>query len=102
MHSSRLRAYFELHHGSLDMLASGTFEGPQIVSRLLWFNARQIHLCCALWAIRTRVNGRVIERVFGKRHFQTPLFAGGSTATLSHRRLTEIAVGDVPQYDLFP
>jgi hypothetical protein len=54
MHRSRLRVYFELHHGSLDKLASGTFEGPQIVSRLLWFNARQIHLCCALSGVGNR------------------------------------------------
>jgi hypothetical protein len=64
------------------VLTPRTFEGPQIVSRLLWFNARQIHLCCALWAIRTRVNGSVIKRVFGKRHFSTSLFAGGRSRAL--------------------
>jgi hypothetical protein len=31
----------------------------------------------------------------------SPCLAGGSTTTLSHRRLTRTAVGDIPQYPLF-
>ena len=34
--------------------------------------------------------------------FEAPLFAGGSTGTLSYRRLTKGRVGDEPQYDQFP
>jgi len=49
-------------------------------------------------------SGRALIGVFScvySENVEAPLFAGGSTGTLSHRRLTEIAVGDVPRYDLF-
>jgi hypothetical protein len=92
---------FEPRHGGLDVQTPRTFEGPQIVSWLLWFNAHQIHLSRALWAIRTRVNGRVIKRVFGKRHFRSPVcrreYRNSQPPTPDR-----VAVGDVPQYDLFP
>ena len=84
------------------MLTPRTFEGPQIVSRLLWFNARQIHLRRAHWALWSRANRRVFTGVFRKRHLRLPCLQAGVPETLSHRRLTEIAVGDAPQYALFP
>jgi len=52
----------ELHHSGLDVLTPWTFKGPQIVSRLLWFNARQVQLRRALRAIRTRVKWRAIGK----------------------------------------
>jgi hypothetical protein len=79
---------FKLHHNSLDVLTPRTFEGAPIVSRLLWLNARQIHLRRARRAFWSYVNRRVFKRVFGKHHFDSPLFAGRSSGTLSHRRLT--------------
>jgi hypothetical protein len=54
-----LRVLSELHYDCLDVLTSRAFKGPQVVPRLLRFNARQIHLRRALLAIRTRVNRRV-------------------------------------------
>ena len=87
-----------MHHGSLDVLTHRTFEGSKIEARLLRLNARQIHLRRACWALWPYDNRPVFKRVFGKRHFRTPLFADGSTGTLSHQD----AVGDAPNYTLFP
>ena len=93
---------FELHHGRLDVLTPRTFEGAHIKTGLPRRDARQKHLRRASRAIWTRVNRRVFECVFGKRHFATFLFAGGSAGTLSHRHLDRIAVGDVLKVTLFP
>ena len=75
--SYRARPLFEPHYGSLDVLTPWSFKGPQIVSRLLKFNAREIHLRRALWAIWTRVHGRVFKRVLGKRHLNLPCLQAG-------------------------
>jgi hypothetical protein len=84
------------------VLTPRTFEGAHIKTGLPRRDARQKHLRRASRAIWTRVNRRVFECVFGKRHFATFLFAGGSAGTLSHRRLDRIAVGDVLKVTLFP
>jgi hypothetical protein len=56
----------ELHHDSLDVLTARTFEGTEIETRVLWLNARQIHLRRAFWARRPYINLRIFKRVFRK------------------------------------
>ena len=56
------------------------------MSRPLRFNARQVHLCCALWAIRALMG--VLSSVYSVNIiFNSPVCRRGY-GTLSHRRLT--------------
>jgi hypothetical protein len=74
---------FEVHHDRLDVLTPRTSEGAEIEAWLLRLNTRQIHLRRAFWALWSHVNRRIFKRVFGKRHLQLLLFAGGSAIELS-------------------
>jgi hypothetical protein len=70
------------------------------VSRPLRFNARQVHLCCALWAIRALMG--VLSSVYSvNRHFRLPCLQAGLPNSQPPTP-DQVAVGDVPQYDLFP
>jgi hypothetical protein len=91
----------ELHHSGLDVLTPWTFKGPQIVSRLLRFNARQIHLRRAL-----RRSGRALIGVFSIVYSQNVIFDSPVCRreywSSQPPTLTERVVGDVPQYAFVP
>jgi hypothetical protein len=69
----------ELHHDSLDVLTARTFEGTEIETRVLWLNARQIHLRRAFWARRPYINLRIFKRVFRKGHLRLLQLQVGAT-----------------------
>ena len=91
---------FEPHHASLDVLTHRAFKGPKVIPWLLRLNARQIHLGRAYGQ-----SGRALIGVFSSVYsenviFGSPVCRREYPGTLSHRRLTEGAVGDVSHYDL--
>ena len=83
------------------VLTPWTFKGPQIVSRLLRFNARQIHLRRAL-----RQSGRALIGVFSIVYSQNVIFDSPVCRreywSSQPPTLTERVVGDVPQYAFVP